>query len=78
MPRVRLRKDLGGFFVPAYDSIEAPDNGIGTTMLCAEELDGAEQLPDLCEDTEPEYCFNRIKLKDRRIFFMHGIDLDWI
>lgn len=78
MPSVRMRTDIEELFVPAYDRIECPDNGIGSTMLTAQDLDGAEQLPDTCEDGEPEYWFNRIQLKDGRIFFMHGADLDWV
>jgi len=47
-------------------------------MLGAEELEGAEQIPDLCGDGDPEYWFNRIRLKDGRVFFMHSVDLDWL
>lgn len=78
MNQVRMRSDLYELFVPAYDRIEAPDTGIGSTMLSAEELEEAEQLPDICDDGEPEYWFNRIRLKDGRVFFMHSVDLDWI
>ena len=78
MQQVRMRADLYELFVPAYDSIEAPDTGLGSTMLGAEELEGAEQIPDLCGDGDPEYWFNRIRLKDGRVFFMHSVDLDWL
>ena len=80
MPRVMMRQDLArdGYTVPAFDRIEAPDKGIGNTMLSAKDLEGAKQLADLCEDGEPEFWFNRIKLKDGRVFFMYGVDLDWL
>jgi hypothetical protein len=76
---VRMRDDLAleGYTIPAYDSIETNDEGIGDTMLTSEDLNGAIYC-DICEDdTKSEYNFTRVKLKDNRIFFVHGVDLDF-
>ena len=81
MTEVMLRVDLAvdGYSVPAYDYVTAPDNGHGGTYLNARELEGAIALGcDLDDDTKPEYNFERIKLLDGRVFFMHGIDLDYL
>ena len=45
--------------------------------LTAKDLVGAQYLPDLCSDDDPEYNYNRILLADGRIFFMVGVDLDF-
>ena len=78
--RVMMRHDLAqeGYFVPAFDDITDHGHEIGNTYLTAWDLEGAEQLEDLCTDSHPQYNFNRIQLKDGRIFFMYGADLDWI
>ena len=76
---VRMRDDLAfaGYTVPAYDRIEPNDKCIGDTMLTSNDLIGAIYC-DICEDdSNSEYNFTRVKLKDGRIFFMHGIDLDF-
>lgn len=76
---VRMRDDLAlnGYTIPAYDSIQENDEGIGDTMLTSEDLKGAIYC-DICEDdTKSEYNFTRVKLRDNRIFFVHGIDLDF-
>jgi hypothetical protein len=78
--RVKMRDDLAlrGVLVPAYEGVIYPDEGVDPRYLTADDLDGALNLPDLCKDNEPEYNFNRIKLKTGEIFYMHGVDLDWI
>jgi hypothetical protein len=78
--RVRMRNDLAlrGDLVPAYEGVIYPDEGVDPRYLTAGDLDGALNLPDLCGDDEPEYNFNRIKLKTGEIYYMHGVDLDWI
>lgn len=78
--KVSLRKDLAeeGVLVPAFDDITPSGHEIGDTYLGAKDLEDAEQIEDLCDDTHPQYNFNRIKLKDGRVFFMYGVDLDWI
>jgi hypothetical protein len=58
--------------VPAWVHLDAP-----ATYLEAQDLQGARYLPDLCDDTAPEYNYNRIELADGRIFFMVGVDLDF-
>ena len=71
---VRMRDDLAlnNEEVPAWVHLDAP-----ATYLKAKDLRGARYLPDLCDDTAPEYNYNRIELADGRIFFMSGVDLDF-
>lgn len=71
---VRMRDDLAlnKEEVPAWVHLDAP-----ATYLKAQDLQGAKYLPDLCDDTAPEYNYNRIELSDGRIFFMSGVDLDF-
>lgn len=71
---VRMRDDLAEMRaeVPAWTALGKP-----VQYLCADELVGAKCLPDLCEDTDEEYNFNRIELADGRIYFMVGVDLDF-
>ena len=76
---VRMRDDLAldGLKVPAFAYIDSREGGMEATYLSADELVGAKCLPDLCDDTSLEYSYNRIGLRDGRIFFMVGVDLDW-
>ena len=69
-----MRKDLAHarVTVAGYDSIDEPDTGVGITWLNHRDLVGAVQLPDRCTDC-PEYNYNRIRLADGRVFFMHGM-----
>ena len=80
MNGVELRKDLAieGLSIPAYDDVVELDRGIGGTYLNEVELKGAKLVGDNNDDTKPHYMFEHIKLKDGRLFYVHGIDLDYI
>lgn len=71
---VRMRDDLAlnNEEVPAWVHLDAP-----AAYLKVQDLRGARYLPDLCDDSSPEYNYNRIELADGRIFFMSGVDLDF-
>jgi len=71
---VRMRDDLArdDVEVPAWIHMDAP-----ATYLNAKDLQGARFLPDLCDEDDVEYNYNRIELADKRIFFMVGVDLDF-
>ena len=71
---VRMRDDLArdDVEVPAWVHMDAP-----ATYLKADDLRGARFLPDLCDESSPEYNYNRIELADKRVFFMVGVDLDF-
>ena len=71
---VRMRDDLArdDVEVPAWTNLDAP-----ATYLKADDLRGARFLPDLCDEDDVEYNYNRIELADKRIFFMVGVDLDF-
>lgn len=78
--RVRMRDDLAlkGDLVPAYEGVIYPDEGVELRYLTACDLEGAINLPDECKDDEPEYNFNRIKLKTGEVYYMRGVDLKWL
>jgi len=74
MTRVRMRSDLAfmSYQVPAY--FTGKDDS-GYVMLSSDALCGATLLPDTGD--EDEYNYNRVLLKDGRIVFMVGVDLDF-
>lgn len=76
---IRMRDDLAKeeILIPAYDDVVEPDTGVGRTFLDAEDLVGAVLMGDNNDDTKPHYTFEHIKLKDRRQYWVHGIDLDY-
>ena len=71
---IRMRDDLArdDVEVPAWTNLDAP-----ATYLKADDLRGARFLPDMCDESSPEYNYNRIELADKRVFFMVGVDLDF-
>lgn len=79
MSEVMMRKDLAEekYTVPAsttfsdYDTQDEP-----ITYLSAEDLEGAHEYDNGVDpDAHP---FIVVKLKDGRVFYMIGADLDWI
>jgi hypothetical protein len=78
--KVSLRNDLRdeGMLVPGFDSITEAGEEIGLNWLSHEDLIGAQSIEDLADDKHPSYNYNRIELKDGKVFYMLGIDLDWI
>jgi hypothetical protein len=87
MSAVRLRDDLAKdeLLVPAWKSWKGWHHDTASeyqgtlTYLDKADLDGATQLPDFYQklNWHPSHNLNRIKLKDGRVFFMLGVDLDW-
>lgn len=77
MNYVKLREDLAlnGVLIPAFDDIDKA--GVGETFLSAQELDGAYLLDDNTDETRPHYLYEHIQLKDGRVFYVLGIDLDY-
>ena len=79
MSEVMMREDLAkeGYLVPAsatfskYDTQDEP-----VIYLSAQDLEGAKEYDNgVDSDTHP---FIVVKLKDGRVFYMIGADLDWI
>ena len=87
MNNVRLRDDLAEeeLSVPAWKSWRGWHEDTATeyngklVYLDKEDLDGAIGLEDFYNklNWHPSHNLNRIQLKDNRVFFMLGIDLDW-
>ena len=71
---VRMRDDLArdGYKVPAWGQLDGD-----TTYLDANDLQGARYLPDLCDEDDVEYNYQRIELADGRIYLTVGVDLDF-
>jgi hypothetical protein len=75
--KVRMRDDLAleGITVPAGLSFKDYDDLQEVTYLNATELEGAEEF-DTGDDPD-SHPFCPVKLRDGRVFYMIGIDLDW-
>jgi hypothetical protein len=73
---IRMRDDLArdGYSVPAF--IDKEGIPAHRCYISADDLAESILLPDLCDDTSLMYNFNRVQLKDGRIFFFIGVDLD--
>lgn len=74
---IRMRKDLAkqGITIPAGLSWKDYDDLVDVIYLSAEDLDGAVEY-DTGEDPD-SHAFCPAKLKDGRIVYLIGVDLDW-
>jgi hypothetical protein len=74
---VRMRKDLAeeGLLIPAGLSYKDYDDLQEVIHLSAEDLDGAVEF-DTGEDPD-SHAFCPVKLKDGRVVYMIGVDLEW-
>lgn len=74
---VRMRDDLAqdGILIPAGARWENYDDLLDVVYLSAEDLEGAVEY-DTGEDPD-SHAFCPVKLKDGRVFYMIGVDLDW-
>ena len=75
--QVRMRKDLAeeGITIPAGLSYKDYDDLQEITYLSVEDMEGAVEF-DTGEDPD-SHAFCPVKLKDGRVFYMIGVDLDW-
>jgi len=75
---MRMRKDLAreGIQIPAcfsysnYDTMDEP-----VIYLSAEDMDGAVSFDNGVDTDDHAFCV--VKLKDGKVVYMLGIDLDW-
>jgi len=76
--QVRMRKDLAeeGITIPAGKSWSVYDNLEDVIYLSAKDLEGAVEC-DTGEDPD-SHAFCPVKLADGRVYYMIGVDLDWI
>lgn len=74
--KVRMRDDLAldGYRVPAGLGYSNYDDLHDDFYLSADDLVGAEEMPDPDPDAHP---FFLIKLRDGRMVYLIGTDLDW-
>ena len=77
--KVRMRDDLAedGLAIPAFDDVNDYEQCVGNHYIGAEELIGAELEgnTDNCDD--PRYNYTRLRLKDNRLLYFIGVDLDF-
>ena len=77
--KVRMRDDLAedGLAIPAFDDVLEYEQCVGNHYIGAEELIGAELEgnTDNCDD--PRYNYTRLRLKDNRLLYFIGVDLDF-
>jgi hypothetical protein len=74
---VRMRKDLAEqeLLIPAGKSYKDYDDLQEITHLSVEDLEGAVEY-DTGEDPD-SHAFCPVMLRDGRVFYMIGVDLDW-
>jgi len=74
---VRMRDDLAqdDILIPAGARWENYDDLLDVVYLSAEDLEGAVEH-DTGEDPD-SHAFCPVKLRDGRVFYMIGVDLDW-
>lgn len=78
MTQIRMRKDLAeeGYSIPAGLSYSGYDDLHDDFYLTAKDLEGAEEFDNGVDpDAHP---FIVVKLKDGRVVYMIGADLDWV
>jgi len=78
MTQIRMRKDLAeeGYSIPAGLSYSGYDNLHDDFYLTAEDLEGAVTYDNGVDPDSHAFCVAR--LRDGRIVYLVGADLDWI
>lgn len=75
----KMRSDLAedGLSIPAFDDVLEYEHYLGDHYISAEELIGAklEGNTENCDD--PRYNYTRLRLKDKRLLYFIGADLDF-
>jgi hypothetical protein len=77
--KAKMRDDLAmdGLAIPAFDDVLKYEHYVGDHYISAEELIGAklEGNTENCDD--PRYNYTRLRLKDKRLLYFIGADLDF-
>jgi hypothetical protein len=79
MLEITMRKDLAedGLAVPAFDDIDDNGDYVGKHYITEEELLGAELEGNTEDDKHPRYDYTRLRLRDGRLLYFIGVDLDF-
>lgn len=77
--KVRMRDDLAedGLAIPAFDDVLEYEQYVGNHYIDAEELIGAELEGNTENCDDPRYNYTRLRLKDNRLLYFIGVDLDF-
>ena len=77
--KVRMRDDLAedGLAIPAFDDVLEYEHCVGNHYIGAEELIGAELEGNTEDSDDPRYNYTRLRLKDNRLLYFVGVDLDF-
>ena len=75
----RMRDDLAedGLAIPAFDDVLEYEQCVGNHYIGAEELIGAELEGNTENCDDPRYNYTRLRLKDKRLLYFIGVDLDF-
>jgi hypothetical protein len=74
-----MRDDLAedGLAIPAFDDVLEYEQYVGSHYIGAEELIGAELEGNTENCDDPRYNYTRLRLKDNRLLYFVGVDLDF-
>ena len=76
---ITMRKDLAedDLAVPAFDDIDADGHYVGEHYIGEEEIIGAKLEGNAEDDTDPRHDYTRLRLRDGRLLYFIGVDLDF-
>ena len=76
---VQMRKDLAqdDMAVPAFDDVLEYEQYVGAHYISADELVGARLEGNTNDSNDPRYNYARLRLRDNRLLYFVGVDLDF-
>lgn len=74
-----MRADLAqdGVAIPAFEDVQEDDQYVGEHYIVSEELQGSVLEGNAEYADDPRYNYTRLRLKDGRLLYFIGIDLDF-
>ena len=74
-----MRDDLAkdGLAIPAFDDVLKHEHYVGEHYIGANELIGAKLEGNTKNCDDPRYNYTRLRLKDKRLLYFIGVDLDF-
>lgn len=77
--KAKMRDDLAmdGLAIPAFDDVLEHEHYVGEHYIGAKELIGAKLEGNTENCNDPRYNYTRLRLKDKRLLYFIGVDLDF-
>ena len=77
--KAKMRDDLAmdGLSIPAFDDVLEHEHYVGEHYISAIELIGARLEGNTKNYDDPRYNYTRLRLKDKRLLYFIGADLDF-